>query len=150
MSKAFSVTESSRVAACRHGVGTKPSCGYDFLPFFERTVQRSGISLDEMHYFADVLRRWINARDPEDPTRKRQFIVRRDPRDISVVYFMIRKRGNTSASPTATPRARRSASGSFSRSGGHCGNRAGARWMTRRRTHPQPPAGPLDYLYARA
>ena len=59
----------------------------DFLPFFERTVQRSGISLDEIHYFADVLRRWINARDPQDPARKRQFIVRRDPRDISVVYF---------------------------------------------------------------
>lgn len=50
-------------------------------------MQRSGISLDEIHYFADVLRRWINARDPEDPTRKRQFIVRRDPGDISIVYF---------------------------------------------------------------
>lgn len=59
----------------------------DFLPYFERTVQRSGISLDEVHYFADVLRRWIRARDPQDPARMRQFIVRRDPRDISVVYF---------------------------------------------------------------
>ena len=34
-----------------------------------------------------MLRRWINAKDSADPTRKRQFIVRRDPRDISVVYF---------------------------------------------------------------
>lgn len=75
------------------GRGLPARCGdetklrLDFLPFFERTVQRSGISLDEIHYFADVLRRWINAKDSADPTRKRQFIVRRDPRDISVVYF---------------------------------------------------------------
>ena len=59
----------------------------DFLPYFERTVQRSGFSIDEIHYFSDVLRRWIDARDPADRARKRSFIVRRDPRDISVVYF---------------------------------------------------------------
>lgn len=75
------------------GRGLPPRCvdetklRLDFLPLFERTVQRSGISLDEIHYFADVLRRWINTSDPRDPTRKRQFIVRRDPRDISVLYF---------------------------------------------------------------
>lgn len=75
------------------GRGLPPRCvdetklRLDFMPLFERTVQRSGISLDEIHYFADVLRRWINTSDPRDPTRKRQFIVRRDPRDISVLYF---------------------------------------------------------------
>lgn len=34
-----------------------------------------------------TLRPWIGAADPEQPRRARQFIVRRDPRDISVVYF---------------------------------------------------------------
>lgn len=59
----------------------------DFLPYFERTVQRAGISIDGIHYYADLLRPWIGAADPEHPRRARQFIVRRDPRDISLVYF---------------------------------------------------------------
>jgi len=59
----------------------------DFLPFKERTVQREGITIDDVVYFSDVLRRWINARNPEKPTEKRKFIVRRDPRDISNVWF---------------------------------------------------------------
>lgn len=59
----------------------------DFMPYVERSVLRYGIVLDDVHYYHDVLRPWINAKDPEDPRRKRRFIVRRDPRDISVVYL---------------------------------------------------------------
>ncbi len=61
----------------------------DFMPYAERTVQPHGIVIDEIQYYDDVLRPWINATDPRDATgkRKRKFIVRRDPRDISVVYF---------------------------------------------------------------
>ncbi|MBD3821451.1 MAG: DDE-type integrase/transposase/recombinase [Thiotrichales bacterium] len=59
----------------------------DFLPFMERTVQRVGVSIDEIVYFADVLRRWVNAPDPESPKHKRKFIFRRDPRDISTIWF---------------------------------------------------------------
>jgi putative transposase len=61
----------------------------DFMPYAERTVQRHGIVIDEIQYFDDVLRSWINASDPGDVTgkRKRKFIVRRDPRDLSRVYF---------------------------------------------------------------
>jgi putative transposase len=61
----------------------------DFMPYEERTVQPYGLVIDEIQYYSDVLRPWINAADPEDTTgrRKRKFIVRRDPRDISVVYF---------------------------------------------------------------
>jgi putative transposase len=81
------------------GTATKPGRGLparctdetklrlDFLPYFERTVQRPGISIEGIHYYADVLRPWIGASDPDHPERKREFIVRRDPRDISVVYF---------------------------------------------------------------
>lgn len=59
----------------------------DFLPFIERTVQGVGVTWDGVVYFADVLRRWVNAPDPVNPRVKREFIVRRDPRDISHVWF---------------------------------------------------------------
>ena len=61
----------------------------DLMPYEERTVQRYGIVLDEICYYDDVLRPWVHATDPGDPQgkRKRKFIIRRDPRDISSVYF---------------------------------------------------------------
>lgn len=59
----------------------------DFLPSFERTVQTFGVSIDSMTYYAEALRPWINASDPDDPKIKRNFIFRRDPRDISAVWF---------------------------------------------------------------
>jgi putative transposase len=61
----------------------------DLMPYEERTVQRYGIVLDEICYYDDVLRPWIHATDPAEPTgkRPRKFIIRRDPRDISTVYF---------------------------------------------------------------
>ena len=73
--------------------GAQPRCRevhrlkLDFLPYEERSVQRYGIALDGVHYYSDVLRRWIASREPEDARRKRAFIVRRDPRDISLLYF---------------------------------------------------------------
>jgi putative transposase len=61
----------------------------DLMPYEERTVQAHGIVIDEIPYYDDVLRPWIHAPDPNDTTgkRKRKFIVRRDPRNISRVYF---------------------------------------------------------------
>lgn len=61
----------------------------DFMPYAERTVQPHGITIDEIHYYDDILRPWISAADPSDGRgkRKRKFIIRRDPRDISRVYF---------------------------------------------------------------
>lgn len=56
----------------------------DFLPFVERTVQPTGVSIDGIPYYSDVLRRFVGA---TEGARKRQFLFRRDPRDISVVYF---------------------------------------------------------------
>lgn len=60
----------------------------DFTPYIERTVQEYGVVIDNIYYYSDVLRRWIHARDPENPKLKRKFIFARDPRDISVVYFL--------------------------------------------------------------
>jgi len=58
----------------------------DFLPAIERTVQTFGVTIDSMTYYAEALRPWINAVDPETG-KKREFIFRRDPRDISTIWF---------------------------------------------------------------
>lgn len=60
----------------------------DFLPFEERSVQPYGIVMDDIYYYHEVLNRWIGSKDPKYPKRARRFVVRRDPRDISKVYFL--------------------------------------------------------------
>lgn len=59
----------------------------DFLPIVERTIQHYGVAVDGIHYYADVLRRWVGAADPEKKDLKRKFLFRRDPRDISFLLF---------------------------------------------------------------
>lgn len=56
----------------------------DFMPFEERTVQEYGVLIDHITYYHDVLRRFIHSKENKE---KRKFIFRRDPRDISVIYF---------------------------------------------------------------
>ncbi|MBR7780618.1 DDE-type integrase/transposase/recombinase [Undibacterium sp. LFS511W] len=58
----------------------------DFLPFFRRTVQTFGVTIDGLTYYAEALRPWINAQDPETK-KKKDLIFRRDPRDISSIWF---------------------------------------------------------------
>jgi len=59
----------------------------DLMPFETRTVQHYGIVWEHVEYQHDVLRRWINAPDPDNPKLKRKFLCRRDPRDISTIWF---------------------------------------------------------------
>ncbi len=59
----------------------------DLMPYELRTVQDYGVVIDEIHYYQDVLRKWINAPDPIEPRRKRKFMFRRDPRDVSIIWF---------------------------------------------------------------
>jgi putative transposase len=60
----------------------------DLMPYVKRTIQGSyGIVLDHIHYYSDVLKRFVNAKDPTNAKRKRKFIFKRDPRDISILYF---------------------------------------------------------------
>jgi putative transposase len=59
----------------------------DFMPYIERSIQRAGVTIDGVHYYDPVLRPWIKAKDPDVPQRARQFMFRRDPRDISRIYF---------------------------------------------------------------
>lgn len=60
----------------------------DFLPYEMRTVQRDGVVMDNIQYYAPVLRRWIGETEPGLRGRARKFLFARDPRDISVLYFL--------------------------------------------------------------
>lgn len=58
----------------------------DFLPSFSRTVQPDGVSLDGLRYYAEALRPWIGMKD-KDSGKARSHVFRRDPRDISAIWF---------------------------------------------------------------
>jgi putative transposase len=62
----------------------------DFLPTLDRTIQDYGVLIDHIYYYHDVLRRWINSTDPGSGKSrvKRKFVFKRDPRDISIIYFL--------------------------------------------------------------
>jgi len=60
----------------------------DFMPFVQRTIQDYGVLFENITYYSNVLRRWINAKDPEQPKLKRKFTFRYDPRDISTLLFL--------------------------------------------------------------
>ncbi|CCH49332.1 Mu transposase C-terminal domain-containing protein [Pseudodesulfovibrio piezophilus] len=74
------------------GIGMRPrpsdrlSIQLDFLPSFKRTIQTFGVTIDGLKYYSESLRPWINYKDPKKKT-KRKFVFRRDPRDISNVWF---------------------------------------------------------------
>ena len=55
------------------------------LPSVERTIQQFGISVDKIHYYHDVLRKWIKSKDDKGNSKK--FIFKIDPRDISTIWF---------------------------------------------------------------
>ena len=60
----------------------------DFTPYVERTIQSYGTVIDGIEYSADIFRPWVNARSPENSKEARKFIFARDPRDISIIYFL--------------------------------------------------------------
>jgi len=72
------------------GIAAKPdspqSIYLDFLPSFERTIQRNGVNIDGLNYYDGVLRSFIHAVDATTG-KKRKFIFKRDPKDISEVWF---------------------------------------------------------------
>ncbi len=57
-----------------------------FLPSFERTIQHDGVTLDSLRYYDDCLRAWIGEADPETG-KSRTHLFRRDPRDVSSLWF---------------------------------------------------------------
>lgn len=59
----------------------------DFLPLEERTIQPFGVVLDHIQYHDAVLDKWIGATNPRSVRQARKFIFRRDPRNISYLFF---------------------------------------------------------------
>ena len=57
----------------------------DFLPIVERTVQEYGVVIDHVFYYDDVLRSYIHSQTNKKD--KIKYVFKRDPRDISLVYF---------------------------------------------------------------
>lgn len=55
----------------------------DFLPYFERTVQEYGIQNWGLTWYSDSIRRFIHALHKDSIKKKRTFICRYDPRDLS-------------------------------------------------------------------
>lgn len=56
----------------------------DFMPYAERTIQNTGVTWDGLRYFDFVLLPYIGL---TDNGKVRKFIFRRDPRDVSKIYF---------------------------------------------------------------
>lgn len=59
----------------------------DFLPVEERVISEKGVVIDHVWYMDDCLQRWVHARDPNNIDEARKFLFRRDPRDITRIYF---------------------------------------------------------------
>lgn len=57
----------------------------DFMPYIERSIQASGVVIDHIHYYDEVLRKYINVENKKQKQKKYSF--RRNPKDISVIYF---------------------------------------------------------------
>ena len=63
----------------------------DFLPYFERSIQNYGVSIEKVFYYSEVLRPFIQrtqfTNNSSIKREKVKFIFRRDPRDISKIFF---------------------------------------------------------------
>jgi len=60
----------------------------NLLPKEERTVQQYGIQIDNIYYYSEVLNAWIDSFEYIRGKKvKKKFIIRRDPRDISQIWF---------------------------------------------------------------
>jgi putative transposase len=60
----------------------------DFLPIFDRTIQQTGVDIEGARYSADCLARWLHSKEPGTNGKvTRKFVFRRDPRDISRIWF---------------------------------------------------------------
>lgn len=59
----------------------------NLLPYEERTIQRQGIVLDGITYYSDVLNSFIPRSLDKHGKSSAKYLIRRDPRDISLIYF---------------------------------------------------------------
>lgn len=60
----------------------------DFLPVIYRSVQRYGLEIDNIRYFSTAITKWIREKNPDKHAKDGKFVIKRDPRDVSKVYFL--------------------------------------------------------------
>jgi putative transposase len=61
----------------------------DFMPLIERSIQRYGVRVDGLDYYDTILRSFIGSRALNSSGQPpRQFIFKRDPRDLRHIYFL--------------------------------------------------------------
>lgn len=60
----------------------------DFLPQIERTIQRTGVVIDHLRYYSEIFRSYLFDKAMNGNSTKTSFIFKRDPRDISKIYFL--------------------------------------------------------------
>lgn len=58
----------------------------DFLPFFKRSIQKNGVNIEGINYYDHLLRNKINMID-SITGKKKQFIFKRDPKNIKYIWF---------------------------------------------------------------
>lgn len=80
-------TSSSRGIGLPSPVPDEQRLKLDFLPFEIRTVQEYGIRLNNIFYSSEVLGIWVNSTESERTKKKREFLLRYDPRDMSQIWF---------------------------------------------------------------
>lgn len=86
-------TEGLRGSRTHPGIGlpdipTNPEkLRLDFLPCFTRTIQTYGVEYEKIFYYHEVLSPWMDTPNPENPTKKRKFLFREDPRNITKIWF---------------------------------------------------------------
>ena len=63
----------------------------DYMPSYERTIQSSGVQIENMEYYSPLLSPYINVKEEFEFEKKRQkkkFIFKMDFRNIKKVYFL--------------------------------------------------------------
>ncbi|MFN7655635.1 MAG: Mu transposase C-terminal domain-containing protein [Cyclobacteriaceae bacterium] len=63
----------------------------DFMPLYERTIQSSGVQIENMEYYHPLLAPYINLKEEFEFDKKREkkkFIFKMDIRNIKKIYFM--------------------------------------------------------------
>lgn len=63
----------------------------DFMPVYERTIQTSGVHIDNMDYLHELLGPYVNVKEEFEFDKKRpkkKFIFKMDVRNIKKIYFL--------------------------------------------------------------
>lgn len=73
----------------------------DFLPHIERTIQRTGVVIDHFRYYSEIFRSYLFDNARSGNSTETNYIFKRDPRDITKIYFLDTKEARYIIIPAA-------------------------------------------------